>query len=144
MPSFKTAVGMLTKDAVLRETEKVDVVSFTVASSTYSQGKPVPDYVETTVFINKNDTTGQKDVIKKLVKGRFVVILNGSVNFSTYKNKDEVEVKKEQVFIRSLYDVIMDPTVDKLKAKLEALEGTNGGDTNISSDFGESDDEIPI
>lgn len=142
MPSFKDAIGMLTKDPVVRDTDKCKVVSFTVASSTYNQGKPTADYVEVVVFVNNNDTTKQIDVVNKLYKGRFVVILHGEIKYNTYMNKENVEVKKEQVYLRSMYDIIMDPTVDKLKSQLAAQGDSDAG--GLPSGEFDPDDEIPI
>ena len=135
----KTVIGRLTKDAEWKETEKVDIINLSVASNIYSSGKNLTEFNECYVFVNKDDKTKQADVLPKLYKGRWVVVLNGAVVISEWE-KDGVKQQKSKLQLRSIYDVLIDPDIEKLKVKLAEFDGTSG-----SSDTSEiDDDQIPF
>lgn len=135
----KTVIGRLTKDAEWKETEKVDIINLSVASNIYSSGKNLTEFNECYVFVNKDDKTKQADVLPKLYKGRWVVVLNGAVVISEWE-KDGAKQQKSKLQLRSIYDVLIDPDIEKLKAKLAESDGTSG-----SSDTSEiDDDQIPF
>ena len=147
MPSYKIIVGRLTKDAEFKETEKVDVIQVSVASNTYSSGKNVTEYNECYCFVNKDDKSKQVEAISKLYKGRFVVVLNGDVKISEYE-KEGVKQQRSKVQLKTIYDILIDPDIDKLKAKIAELESQSGISNNNSGSISSSpivdEDEIPF